>query len=121
MEETMRVRNNMLKWMPDVIGTFGHSEPQALPCTVAMNLKGGMDNKEFEHYVMTNIVPLYPCARDVKGKRVLIKADSGPGRNNANLLANLRHLGFILYPGVPNTTAVSQETDRNYGPFKTQF
>jgi hypothetical protein len=26
-----------------------------------------------------------------------------------------------LYPGVPNTTAVSQETDRNYGPFKTQF
>jgi hypothetical protein len=26
-----------------------------------------------------------------------------------------------MYPGVPNTTAVSQETDRNYGPFKTQF
>ena len=76
-------------------------------------------NTQFEQYVMTNIVPLYPCARDVKGKRVLIKADSGPGRNNANLLANLRHLGFILYPGVPNTTAVSQETDRNYGPFKT--
>ena len=55
------------------------------------------------------------------GKRVLIKVDSGPGRIQADLLARLRLLGFILYPGVPNTTAVSQETDRNYGPFKTQF
>ena len=26
-----------------------------------------------------------------------------------------------MYPGVPNTTAVTQETDQNYGPFKTQF
>ncbi len=26
-----------------------------------------------------------------------------------------------MYPSVPNTTAVSQETDRNYGPFKMQF
>ena len=30
-------------------------------------------------------------------------------------------LGFIVYPGVPNTTAVTQETDQSYGPFKTQF
>ncbi len=37
------------------------------------------------------------------------------------LLAYLRHLGFILYPGVPNTTAVTQETDQNYGKFKSQF
>ena len=37
------------------------------------------------------------------------------------LLAELRVRGWYLYPGVPNTTAVSQETDRNYGPFKTQF
>jgi hypothetical protein len=26
-----------------------------------------------------------------------------------------------LFPGVPNTTTVSQETDQNYGPFKTQY
>ena len=30
-------------------------------------------------------------------------------------------LGFNFYPGVPNTTAVTQEKDRNYGPFKTQL
>ena len=33
----------------------------------------------------------------------------------------LRGMGIYLYPGVPNTTAVTQETDQNYGPFKTQF
>ena len=40
---------------------------------------------------------------------------------NIDLLAELRMTGFILFPGVPNTTAVSQETDQNYGPFKTAF
>ena len=86
-----------------------------------MNRKGGIDNEEFEEYTMTAIVPFYPDARDVDGIRVMMKADSGPGRDNCRLLAKMRHLGFILYPGVPNTTAVTQETDRNYGPFKTQF
>ena len=38
-----------------------------------------------------------------------------------NLLVKLRLLGFVLYPGVPNTTHVTQEMDQNYGPFKTQF
>ena len=37
------------------------------------------------------------------------------------MLDSTRLCGFLLYPGVPNTTGVSQETDRNYGPFKTQF
>jgi hypothetical protein len=40
---------------------------------------------------------------------------------NLNLLTRLRCLGFILYPCVPNTTHVTQETDQLYGPFKTQF
>jgi hypothetical protein len=40
---------------------------------------------------------------------------------NLNLLAKLRLLGFVLYPCVPNTTHVTQETDQNYDPFKTQF
>ena len=36
---------------------------------------------------------------------------------------NLRSQPWVphLAPGVPNTTAVSQETDRNYGPFKLHF
>jgi hypothetical protein len=81
-----------------------------------------MDNAEFEKYVKNNIIPLYPDALDVPGKRVVMsKVDSMPGRLNIELLDELRFLGFYLYPGVLNTTAVSQETDQNYGPFKTQF
>ena len=38
-----------------------------------------------------------------------------------NFLAEARTLGFVAYPVVPNTIAVTQETDQNYGPFKTQF
>jgi hypothetical protein len=40
---------------------------------------------------------------------------------NLELLANLQLYGFILFSGVPNTTAFTQETDQNYGPFKTQY
>jgi hypothetical protein len=58
---------------------------------------------------------------DVPGKRVMLKVDSRPGRLNIELLAELHLLGFYLYPGVPNMTAVSQETDQNYSPFKTQY
>ena len=62
---------------------------------------------------------LYPDAAPVKGRWVVIKCDSGPGRLNTTLLAYLRYHGFILYPGVPNTTAVMQETDQSYGLFQS--
>ena len=39
---------------------------------------------------------------------MLFKLDSGPGRLGMNMIAMLRLLGFVLYPDVPNTTAVSQ-------------
>ena len=111
----------MVKFMKNVRGKFGCTEEKTWPCTFGMNAKGGMDDCEFEKYNLGSIIPLYPDAKDVPGLRVMIKADSGPGRTAASLLTKLRMLGFILYPGVPNTTSVTQETDRNYGPFKTQF
>ena len=80
-----------------------------------------MDNEEFKKYIMNSIVPLYPHTRNRPGHRVMLKVDSGPGRMNLNLLAKLCRLGFILYPCVPNTTHVTQETDQLYGAFKTQF
>ena len=52
---------------------------------------------------------------------MFFKIDSWPGQLEVKLLARLCLLGFVLYIGVPNTTAVSQETDRNYSPFKTAF
>jgi hypothetical protein len=43
----------------------------------------------------------------------------GTRRLQENFLAEHRTLGFIVNPGVPKTTAVSQETDQNYTPFNT--
>ena len=37
------------------------------------------------------------------------------------MLAYMRALGVYCYPGVPNTTQVTQETDQNYGTFKSTF
>ena len=88
---------------------------------MGLNEKGEMDEAEFEKYFRNCILPLFPDALDLPGFCVMVKVDSGPGRLNVNLLAELWLLGFYLYPGVPNTKAVTQETDRNYGPFKGRF
>ena len=53
--------------------------------------------------------------------RVIIKVDSGPGQTNIDILAYMRGLGLYCYPGISNTTHVSQETDQNYGLFKFDF
>ena len=120
-DEGQQIRNECVRYMQQTIGTFGLGEEKSLPVSLGMNEKGGMDEEEFAKYIRNAIMPLYPNAAPVKGKWVILKCDSGPGRLNLDLLADLRTSGFILFPGVPNTTAVTQETDQNYGPFKTQY
>jgi len=89
--------------------------------SIGLNEKGGMDDDEFSQYIINLMMRLYPDAADIPGKRVIVKIDSGPGRCNNTLLARLRIRGILLYAGVPNTTSVSQETDRNYGQFKNVY
>ena len=120
-EDTQRVNIRMSTFFPKIRGKFGTDCEKEWPVTLAMNLKGGMDEREFRSYFLNSIVPLFPDAQDVKGKRVIMKVDSGPGRMELGFLTEARTLGFIIYPGVPNTTAVTQETNQSYGPFKTQF
>jgi hypothetical protein len=86
-----------------------------------MNERAGMNAVELDKYMKNSILPLYPDIEDVPGKRVIIKVDSGPGRLNVEMLADLRLQGLYLVPGVPNTTAKTQETDQNYGVYKTSF
>ena len=104
-----------------VLVNFGWKEEKQWPVTIGMNKKGGMDDDEFLNYFNNSLVPLYPYVKDESRKRVMLKVYSGPGRLNPNLLAYARNLGFIIYPGVPNTTAVTQQTDQNYGPFKKRI
>ncbi len=68
-----------------------------------------------------SITHLYHDACNIPGKRVIVKVDSEPGWLNMELVAEMRLMGFYLYPGVPNTNVMLQETDCNYGPFKTAF
>jgi len=120
-DEGKQIRNECVRYMKNVKGEFGLGEMASRRVAYGMNEKGGMDEEEFAKYIRNSIMPLYPNASPEKGKWVVLKCDSGPGRLNLDLLADLRTSGFILFPGVPNTTAVTQETDQNYGPFKTQY
>ena len=88
----------MFEYVKGVEGKFGGEEKKIWQCTFGMNNKGGMDNDEFEKYVQNNLVRLYPNAADIKGHRVIVKCDGGPGRMNETLLADLRAKGFYLYP-----------------------
>jgi hypothetical protein len=78
----------------------------------------GWTTSSSKNILWINIAPLYPDAADEHGKRVMVKVDSGPGRLEIDYLAEARTLCFIIYPSVPNTMAVTQETDQSYGPFK---
>jgi hypothetical protein len=81
--------------------------------------KGWYDGRRVRKYIDNSIVPLYPKLEDTKGKRVMLKVDSGPGRNRRDLIMKCRFRGLYLYSSLPNATSVQQETDRNYGPFKS--
>jgi hypothetical protein len=119
--ETQRMSTAWFANTHSILVKFGFKEKQERPCTFGMNEKAGMNAVELNKYIANSILPLFPDMEDVPGKRVLLKVDSGPGRSNIEMLADLRLQGCYLVPGVPNTTAVTQETDQNYGPFKGKY
>jgi len=59
-----------------------------------------MTDDEFEKYIENSTVPLYPNLTDMPGKRVLLKVDSGPGRNRRELLMKCRFCRLYIYPGL---------------------
>ena len=99
-------------------GRFGCEDKRELPCTIGLNEKGGISDEEFERYVNTSLNILFPDLEDMPGKRILLKDDSGPGRNGRDLLNKCWFRGIFIYPGLPNASSMQQETDINYGPFK---
>jgi len=116
--EREKLRYDFCRHLKKTRGQFGHDEVREWPCGIGMNEKGGMNDEEFERYINNTIIPLFPDMEDTLGKRVLLKVDSGPGRNCMSLLVSCRFRGLYLFPGLPNATSVQQETDRNYGLFK---
>ena len=117
--EAKAIQIKTIRYMLNVGGTFGHEVKQSFSILLCLNIKGGVDNEKFFEYLRRSIVKLYPDAPPVKGLWVIIKCDSSPGHLNPNLLAFLRFHGFMLYPGIPNTTTITQETDQSYGQFQS--
>ena len=103
------IRIEMVRFLLPVEGIFGWGTKQEFPISFGLNSKGGMDDDEFFEYIQKTIMKLFPDAAPVRGRWVILKCDSGPGRLNPTLLAYLHFHGFILYPGVSNTTAVTQK------------
>jgi len=120
-DEVQTWNTNLSRFIHDVYGKFGYENERYHPCTFGMNAKGGMNKDEFEEYVKNSLVTLYPDAADAPRKRVLLKADSGPGRKNTDLMAYLRVRGFYFIPGLPNSTHVSQEMELLIGELKSSF
>ncbi len=75
-EERKRLCFKFLRHMLNTRGRFGE-----WLCTVGMNGKGGVNNKEFECYIDNSIISLFPNLEDMPGKCVLLKVDSGCGCN----------------------------------------
>jgi hypothetical protein len=92
-EEREKLRFDFLHHVSSTRGRFGCEEERVWPCTIGLNEKGGMNNREFDKYIDNSIVLLYPDFEDTPGKRVLLKVDSGTGRNRRDLLNKARFRG----------------------------
>ncbi len=118
-EDREKLRFNLLRYVSSTRGRFGCKEERVWSCTIGLNEKGSMNDEESDKYIDNSIVPLYPDLENMPGKRVLLKVDSGPGHNGRDLLNKARFREVYIFPGLPNATSVQQETDMNYGPFKS--
>lgn len=120
-EVNFRVRADWLVGMPKVNCQFGNHETTEFAAHAIVNSRGGTDSRVLKEVLDKYTELLYPDAADDDDHRVIYKIDGGPGRLNLEMLAQLRCKGVYLYPGVPNTTHATQETDQNYSLFKSQL
>ena len=94
MAKNIKLSLGFFQNIKSVRGKLGFHEVKYFGMTFGANPKAGMDYIEFSKYIFSTIVPLYPDAEDIAGKRVAIIVDSGPGRVNSSMLAQLRIRGF---------------------------
>ena len=118
----VRLEGSFFANLHEVKGRYGHEKEKTFPCTVGHNKKGGMDNDQFENYMINVLQKYFPNSADVPGKRVCVLTDGGPGRVQKGMLQQLRLLGIFLFPsGPPNTSHILQILDMLFGLLKTKF
>ena len=88
-DEGHRLHNEVFQYSSQTFGFFGNKVEQGYDPMFRLNTKGGMDDCEFEKYVLQLIKRLYPNMFNRPGKRLILKCDSGPGHLQLELLAKL--------------------------------
>ena len=68
-DDGQRLRNEVFQFCPGVVGKFGTKAKTSWDCTFGLNTKGGMDDREFAHYVTSSILPL--SQKHVTGKGIV--------------------------------------------------
>jgi hypothetical protein len=109
---------SILDPLPQVHAQYGYKQKRYFDVPFACNEKGGMDSKTFKAWSERCLRTYFPDAADTKGKRVIAKSDSGPGRQCVEYLMEARIEGWYQYPGVPNGTENGQEMDQLFAAFK---
>ena len=122
--EAPRIRTQLLKHMKHVRGQYGHepvedpNDVKTFPVFISWSKDSSVTDAIFIEYILHLKTLCYPDAKDEPGYRVLMKADSGPGRMNKDFLAIARSHGFYFLPGLPNGTELGQEMDQAFAEFK---
>jgi hypothetical protein len=103
----------------EIEAQYGLSTRRHFLPSFASSPKGGMNNNIFRNWMLTQVLPLWPDLADLPGRRVFLKADSGPGRMATEFLAETAVEGMYFFPGLPNATEIGQEMDQLFAAFKT--
>ena len=117
---TKRLEAELLSRFHHIEGQWGHSRRRSFSPYLAASTKGSMSAEILQGYFL-HISQLYPDMADIDKKRVIWKLDNGVGRDNAELNHLARTLGYIIYPGLPNTSEGTQECDQNFSTFKSKM
>ena len=118
------IRTQLLRYMKHVRGQFGHpsvedpNDVKTFPVFISWSKDSSVTDAIFIEYILHIKTFCYPDAKDEPGYRVLMKADSGPGRMNKEFLAIARSHGFYFLSGLPNETELGQEMDQVFAEFK---
>ena len=76
--------------MPHTIGWYGYppfldGHPEhTFPVYISWSKDASVTNDIFVEFIDKFLVPKYTNAEDIPGKRLIVKADSGPGQFNEN-------------------------------------
>jgi hypothetical protein len=118
-EENMVVDYRWIADFPQVQGWYGHDLVEDQCAQLTVNEKGGSECCTLHQCLAAYQQRMWPDAAEIPGKRFLYKIDGGPGRLDEGALADSRARGISLFPGVQNTTQVTQERDQNHDQFKS--